>query len=256
MQRTITKSGVEAYVRANWFKIIMISLIAFVFLRKDLSFSFNLNSPLEGQDQEHVPLKEEVHQNKLETKPKPSAKMTDVAKAGSNNNTTSLFDMIDIPFIGKGKVVKVAEPEIRGIDEAAKQAYINRFANVAINERKKYGIPSSIILANALLHSFAGQRDMSINGNNHFALPCVVGWKGGSGTYNDACYRHYENAWTSFRDHSLYVTTGPNQKLPALGKKDYKAWAKGLEKSKSFDIDNLAATLISIIEAFDWTKYD
>jgi len=236
----------------------MISLIAFVFLRKDLSFSFNLNSPLEGQDQEHVPLKEEVHQNKLETKPKPSAKMTDVAKAGSNNNnnTTSLFDMIDIPFIGKGKVVKVAEPEIRGIDEAAKQAYINRFANVAINERKKYGIPSSIILANALLHSFAGQRDMSVNGNNHFALPCVVGWKGGSGTYNDACYRHYENAWTSFRDHSLYVTTGPNQKLPALGKKDYKAWAKGLEKSKSFDIDNLAATLISIIEEFDLTKYD
>ena len=255
MQRTITKSGVEAYVRANWFKIVMIALIAFVFLRKDLSFSFNLNSPLDGQEEEHVPLKEEVHQNKLEKKAKPSAKVTDVAKAGTSNST-SLFDMIDIPFIGKGKAVKVAEPEVRKIAEATKRSYISRFANVAINERKKYGIPSSIILANAMLQSFAGQRDMSLSGNNHFALPCVSGWKGGSGTYNDACYRHYENAWTSFRDHSLYVSTGSNQKLLALGNKDYKGWAKGLEKSKSFDIDNLAKTLISIIDEYDLTKYD
>ncbi len=254
MQRTITKSGVEAYVRANWFKIIMIALIAFVFLRKDLSFSFNLNSPLDGQE-EHVPLKEEVHHKKLEKKAKPSAKITDVAKAGSSNST-SLFDMIDIPFIGKGKAVKVSEPEVKTIDESTKRAYLNRFANVAINERKKFGVPSSIILANAMLQSFAGQRDMSLSGNNHFALPCVSGWKGGSGTYNDACFRHYENAWTSFRDHSLYVTTGPNQKLLALGNKDYKAWAKGLEKSKSFDIDNLASKLISIIDKYDLTKYD
>jgi len=107
-----------------------------------------------------------------------------------------------------------------------------------------------------MLQSFAGQRDMSLSGNNHFALPCVSGWKGESATYNDACYRHYENAWTSFRDHSLYVSTGPNKKLLALGSKDYKAWAKGLEKSKSFDIDNLAATLISIINEYDLTKYD
>jgi len=36
-------------------------------------------------------------------------------------------------------------------------AYLKRFARVAIAERKKFGLPSSLILAVSLLHSTAGR---------------------------------------------------------------------------------------------------
>ena len=253
MQRTITKSGVEAYIRANWFKLLMIALVAFIFLRKDLSFSFNLNSPA-YQEEGAVPLKEEVQQKKSGKKKKQPAKVTDIAKGSSSK--TNMFDLASIPYIGKGNVRKVSETEYKTIDDNTAKAYIDRFAHVAINERKKYGVPASIILGNALLHGFAGKRDMAIQGNNHFSLPCVSGWNGDSGTYNDACYRHYENAWASFRDHSLYVTTGPNQKLLSLGHEDYKGWAKGLEQSRTFEADQLASKLIDIIAKYDLDIFD
>ena len=248
MQRTITKSEVEAYVRANWFKLLMIGLVVFIFLRKDLSFSFNLNSPA-FQEEGTVPLKEGVQQKKSGKKEKPPAKITDIAKGSSSK--TNMFDLASMPYIGKGNARKVSESEFKTIDANTARAYIDRFAHVAINERKKYGVPASIILGNALLHGFAGKRDMAIQGNNHFSLPCVSGWSGDSGTYNDACYRHYENAWASFRDHSLYVTTGPNQKLLALGNHDFRAWAKGLEQSRTFETNKLATKLIDIIVKYD-----
>ena len=97
---------------------------------------------------------------------------------------------------------------------------------------------------------------MVLAGNNHFGLPCTTNWNGESATYNDACYRHYENAWTSFRDHSLYLTTGSTKNLVRLGSTDYKAWAEAMDKVSIFEIEGLADKLIKIIERYDLHKLD
>ncbi|MEM1318659.1 MAG: glucosaminidase domain-containing protein [Bacteroidota bacterium] len=250
MEQWFTSQQVKNYISANWFKIVLFMMIAFVFLRKDFSFSINLNSPMQPEEQE------QMHNNpsqKAAKKKDPmiTRKMPDKAVAKTQ---TSFFDRF--PFIGKEKKVAKPKSELATISEDVKQAYIKRFSHVAAVEQEKYGVPASITIANALFHSFAGKRDMAIAGNNHFAIPCTSNWLGDSNTYQDACYRHYENAWSSFRDHSLYVTQGKFKGLRKLGPKDYKSWAYGLEKRGFSDRSNLAASLIELIESYDLQQFD
>ncbi|MFT4667671.1 MAG: flagellum-specific peptidoglycan hydrolase FlgJ [Polaribacter sp.] len=250
MQSTLTTTKMGTYVRTHWFKMIMIGMVVFIFLRKDFSFSINLNDPSKTE-QESAPLKEEVRQQKTSKKESPITVNHEIAKASG----TSLFDMLSSVSLG-GTTTKKEKKELAVVSESTREAYIGRFAKVAINERKKFGIPASIILANGLLHSSGGTRDMVLAGNNHFGLPCTTNWRGESATYNDACYRHYENAWTSFRDHSLYLTTGSTKNLVRLGSTDYKAWATAMEKVSIFEIDDLANKLIEIIEGYNLDKLD
>ncbi len=146
--------------------------------------------------------------------------------------------------------------ELARIPDEMREAYIRRFSHVAVGEMKKYDIPASIILANSLLHSEAGTRDMAVKGNNHFALPCTLDWLSKSDMYGGVCYRHFDNAWMSFRNHSVYLETPPFIHLKSLGTKDYKGWAKGLEEAKYSNYENLMQELISLIESYDLTRFD
>jgi flagellum-specific peptidoglycan hydrolase FlgJ len=252
MQSTLTFQQVEAYVRVHWFKLMLIGLAVFVFLRKDFSFSINLNNPDKIEHESTVPLKEAGRQRKAKKESSPVTEQRDVVIA---SGSTAFFDMLPSMSFRETKPA-TKQSELQGLSESVKEGYIARFAKVAISERKKYGIPASIILANGLLHSIAGTRDMSLTGNNHFALPCTTNWKGESATYNDACYRHYENAWMSFRDHSLYLTTGSTSDLVRLGNKDYQAWATAMEQLSVFEMENLSDKLVQIIEQYDLAKLD
>ena len=141
------------------------------------------------------------------------------------------------------------------MDEDDMVDFINRFTHVAENEQLKYGVPASIILSSSLLLSEAGSSELSRAGNNFFALPCTADWMGKEDQYGGKCFRHYENAWTSFRDNSLYLTTYlfPGKKLPA---DDHKSWVTALEQVNYAEEPNLAAQLIKIINHFDLDELD
>ncbi len=243
-----TSLDLKVYFRKYWFQLTVIALVLYGVTSKDFSFQFNVNNPEiensikgSGKDRQHG----KKEKQELITK---NGGKQQVAKSEA-----SLFSKI--PFIGGGNST-TKKSELANIDQQTVQSYLKRFAHVAINERKKYGVPSSIILANALFHSFAGQRDMSRAGNNHFAIPCAQGWSGQEGTYAGACYRHYENAWTSFRDHSLFVTSGRFEKLRQLGSTDYKSWAEALEQHKFSELEELEDNLIKIIEKYGLQELD
>ena len=215
-------------------------------MQKDFRFSINLNSPTESESMETSPenyapevaSKKEIFTERKKEKGK-------------------ILDKFEMPsfFSSSNKYNPVVDLE--RVDDKVKHDYLKRFARVVINERRKYGIPSSIILACGLLQSHAGQRDLAKQGNNHFALNCTLDWEGESGSYNGACYKHYENAWTSFRDHSVYLTSGKFAQLTTLESIDYKAWAKGLEKlGYGNDMDNLGKHLVSIIEEYGLQDLD
>ena len=248
MEKWLNTEKLKSYLTLNWFKLMILVLIAFIFLRKDFSFSVNLNSPLKMEEEQKKPA------NQAATKKEPlvTEKRT---KKPIVKSQSSFFDRFELPFIGKGKTTAKKE-ETLSVSEASMQAYINRFANVAINEQEKFGIPASIILGNALVNSFAGKRDMAIQGNNHFSIPCTADWKGDSGTYNDACYRHYENAWTSFRDNSVFLSGARFGSLRKLGSTDYKSWATGLEKLGYSDLDNLEKRLLEVIDNYKLYQLD
>lgn len=223
---------VWAYLRRHWFKVSLLGLVLLACFKKELSVSFDYKSyKRDNQKTNVINLNEEKQKEAEETTP------------------LSIFANI----IGSD----AKDAEMSDVDEATKIAYLKRFYQVAIKERKKYGIPSSIILANALHQSFAGKRDVAVKLKNNFALPCTFDWAGATDKVGDGCYRRYENDWLSFRDHSVFISSGKFAALRKLDADDYKGWAKGLQKLGYPSVDDdLADNLITIIEKYGLDKLD
>ncbi len=240
----------------NWFTLVLFVVLAFVFLKKDLSLNFNLNAPIESK--EAAPQKFKAPSQKAKApKKKREGKLTERASykeaSVSNDKGTSFFNLFDF---GRKKKKKDFKKALDKIDEAVKQGYLKRFARVAVSEQEKFKIPASIILANALLHSQAGKANYASNYQNHFSIPCDGDWDGGTGSDKGVCFRTYKTAWMSFRDHSKYITSGKFAHLAELGSTNYKDWAKGLEKAKFSDAENLSKNIIKIIEQYGLNDLD
>lgn len=252
MNQSIQNKGIiRTFIQKNWYKLAFLGFLLYIFLQKDLSFSINLNAPFRTEEPaptEHQP--QQIGKKKLE-------KLSDNGtKSALAKIPEATIERLGFPFFGNTEKQPNIFDHLVKIDDATKLAFLERFANVAINERKKFGIPSSIILANALLHSTAGRNDLAKNGNNHFALVCDANWAEKSGDYRGQCYRHYDNAWASFRDHSNYITTGNFSSLRQLSASDYKAWAAGLERGQFSNEPDLAMKLVQLIEVFQLYELD
>ncbi len=245
---------IKNYVRLNWFKLTLLGLLVFVFLRKDLSFQFHLNNPTPMEEL----LPSEAEQAPKEKVEKKTEILTQHKKAiPEKAKSQTYLSSVELPFFGSSTPAPKAATEIPQVDRATQQNYIKRFGHVAVSESKKYGIPASIILANGILHSVYGQRNLTLHGNNHFGIPCAGEWAGERANYGNVCYRHYENAWASFRDHSLYLTSGNFAELRQLSAGNYRAWAQGLERLAYSDIySDLATRLIELIETEELEGFD
>lgn len=138
--------------------------------------------------------------------------------------------------------------------------YIAQYNSVAMSNMKTYGIPASIILAQGILESGAGQSDLAVNANNHFGIKCHD-WTGDK-IYKDddaanECFRKYNQASESFKDHAM-VLTGKTRyaNLFTLPKGDYKAWAKGLREAGYATDPIYPEKLINYIELYNLHEYD
>ena len=138
--------------------------------------------------------------------------------------------------------------------------YIAQYNSVAMSNMKTYGIPASIILAQGILESGAGQSDLAMNANNHFGIKCHD-WTGDK-IYKDddssnECFRKYNQASESYKDHAM-VLTGKKRyaNLFTLRKGDYKAWAKGLREAGYATDPKYPEKLINYIELYNLHEYD
>lgn len=244
MKKHIIISRVREYVGRHWFKLILLLLIVIACFRKDLNFSLSLNSANKNK---------KVEQKKNST----GTQTPTTDQKESNESTPSEESGQALSILGTLLGTQKKTDEFPEIDEPTKMAFMRRFIQVAVAERKKYGVPSSLILANALRQSFAGKRDITLQGNNHFALPCTFDWTGNSVKIGEDCYRKYENAWLSFRDHSIFITSGKFAELRSLGTTNYKGWAKGLQKlGYPAGGDHMGDDLIDIIEKYQLHTLD
>ncbi|HMX38749.1 MAG TPA: glucosaminidase domain-containing protein [Saprospiraceae bacterium] len=151
-------------------------------------------------------------------------------------------------FSGGGSRAARTLPAIS--DEAA-MAFLRRFSNVAVGEHKKYGVPASVLLACSYVNSAAGQRLTAQQANNFFAMPCSPMWQGRTASLEGHCYRHYERAWDSFRDFSLYLH---EQQWVADARQsagsDWRKWAAVLASHEVSDVANFEAELRKVVEAY------
>ncbi|MDR0681785.1 MAG: glucosaminidase domain-containing protein [Dysgonamonadaceae bacterium] len=139
--------------------------------------------------------------------------------------------------------------------------YIDKYSDLAIKHMNRYKIPASIILSQGILETKAGKSSLVKESNNHFGIKCHLNWKGDRVYRADDnpydCFRSYNNAEDSFEDHSRFLTVERRYAdLFILDIKDYKAWARGLQKKGYATDPAYANKLIKIIELYELYKLD
>ena len=138
--------------------------------------------------------------------------------------------------------------------------YFNQWAEVAMQQMIQYRIPASITLAQGVLESGAGKSELALRANNHFGIKWN-GWTGRRSYHDDdergECFRAYDNAYQSYVDHSVFLSTSQRyRRLFDLKRTDYKGWAKGLKACGYATSPTYATKLIEIIETYQLHQYD
>lgn len=138
--------------------------------------------------------------------------------------------------------------------------YIANFSDIAQEEMRLYGIPASITLAQGILESSSGNGRLAQEANNHFGIKCHD-WTGDRIYHDDdakqECFRKYNDAKYSYRDHSLFLKQRSRySKLFTLKKGDYKGWAKELKAAGYATDRKYPDKLISLIERYELYKFD
>jgi hypothetical protein len=140
-------------------------------------------------------------------------------------------------------------------------AYITQYKAIAMKEMKRTGVPASITLAQAIVESNSGESNLAKNHNNHFGIKCKSDWTGAK-TYQDddakqECFRVYESAELSFKDHSNFLKNRPNYvALFLLDPVDDTAWAYGLKKAGYATAPDYPKKLLKIIDDYELAQYN
>ncbi len=139
--------------------------------------------------------------------------------------------------------------------------YVLQYKDVAMQNMTQFGIPASIILAQAILESGAGRGDLAQTANNHFGIKCHKDWTGETVNHNDdspdECFRKYQNPAESFKDHAAFLTNRSRySELFLLPKGDYQSWATGLKTAGYATDPKYPEKLISYIERYNLHQYD
>lgn len=145
-------------------------------------------------------------------------------------------------------------------DPDAIQQYISTYKDLAIEEMMRTGVPASIKLAQGIHETSAGESDLVKKSNNHFGIKCKSNWSGESVRHDDdarqECFRKYENAEDSYRDHSDFLKNSPRySSLFRLDPTNYTDWAWGLKKAGYATNPKYPQLLIKLIEQYNLNDY-
>jgi len=279
------------WLRQNWFSLSLLAFAIFILVQKDITMEFSMRAnPNAVPTQSAVPAAPE--QGKVVPAAAPLSEVkqteksaaiqhfgwgnlpslirntvskgnvaTETAKVSNEDAVAAHPNLRFLLFPEMTKSAKLSESAINSLNNKCK-AYARRFAPVAMAEMGRYGVPASITVAQAILHSNAGDDALSLKSNNHFGIQCFSkecpkGHCSHHGTEaHKSFYRNFNTAWESFRAHSLLMTGKKYQHLLKLEKTDYQAWAKGLQKAGYSKDSQYAAKLIRIIETMRLAELD
>ena len=144
------------------------------------------------------------------------------------------------------------------------QSYADQYAEAAMEQMKRYGIPASVTLAQGILESSNGESELSRLGNNHFGIKATASWLKNGGEYlvytddkPNEKFCKYSSVADSYEHHSKFLANSQRYaKCFQLSPDDYKGWTKGIAKAGYASGMGYAAHLQDIIERNGLQKYD
>ena len=142
--------------------------------------------------------------------------------------------------------------------------YVDRYAEAAMEQMRKYGIPASVTLAQGILESASGQSELSRKGNNHFGIKATKTWLDGGGQYlvytddkPNEKFCQYASVADSYEHHSLFLRGNKRYaNLFELSPDDYVGWTRGLQEDGYASSKQYASSLQSLIKQHGLDRYD
>ena len=125
----------------------------------------------------------------------------------------------------------------------SRQQYIELYAESAMEQMRKYGIPASITLAQGIIESAEGMSMLSRTANNHFGV---------KGEFNGQFVRADDDKPNE--KFKKYDNVG--QSYENLSADDYKGWAAGIKAGGYATAKNYVSTIVGVIEGANLQKYD
>jgi len=267
----------------NWFEIVMIPLILYLMISKDVSISFQIGQEATSFKQEQslpkpstTSLALPVSKRATFTKEKSFnlGSWLDSRKTAKSNKKTSKKETQKPKKVPKAQhfsnltfIMSPTYAKRKGIPTSVvndrKQNcynYVKKFSKAALKEQEEYGILASITLAQGLLESNAGDSRLARESLNHFGIKCRRKCRGCTcRNYHDDdiydMFRVFTDPMESYREHSILLNNSRYRKLKNYGN-DYKKWAYGLKKAGYATDKRYAEKLIMIIEALKLDRYD
>lgn len=108
----------------------------------------------------------------------------------------------------------------------SQQNFYEKYAQLAIDQQIKYGIPASITLQQMALESGHGKSDLAANYNNYFGVKAGSSWKGPTvmkvddHSYPEA-FRVYGSVEESVENHSKVLMASRYRKCFNYSSTDY-----------------------------------
>ncbi|WP_032571845.1 glucosaminidase domain-containing protein, partial [Bacteroides fragilis] len=144
------------------------------------------------------------------------------------------------------------------------QQYAMKYAEYAMEQMRRYGIPASVTLAQGILESSNGQSRLAQNENNHFGIKATPAWiaEGGRyGIYTDdkpnEKFCSYDSVGDSYEHHSRFLKENSRYaRCFALSPDDYKGWTQNIEQAGYATGGEYAESLQRIIEQNGLQQYD
>ena len=142
---------------------------------------------------------------------------------------------------------------------SSRQQYIDQYAEYAMEQMRRYGIPASVTLAQGIVESANGKSTLARTANNHFGV---------KGEFNGAYvlanddkpnekFKKYDNVGQSYEDHSKVLMASRYRKYVGnLSPDDYRGWTAGIKKGGYATDSNYVSTIVGIIEGSNLQKYD
>lgn len=199
-----------------WLKIGVAGFAILMVMRNDFQFTINLSG---NADQATIQRNEEG----------PSVNKMGLAHSVALKSKTSKADKKSV----KRKVKNSFKAKSVG-------QYIDYYAPVAKEEMRRFGIPASFKMAQAILASEAGMAVATANYNNHFGRHL----KG----------INFEDDRTNWRAHSLYLIENYPELLTAGS--DYMDWVSTLDKTSYSIDDGYTQQLLSVIKEYKLYQLD
>jgi flagellum-specific peptidoglycan hydrolase FlgJ len=280
---------IQLYIEKYWFWAALSTIILYGLIERGLSIQVNMAPqaqtvaiPVEPHNREELstkhmaaslhssPINISLNEKSNSSSPvEPTTKPTTISTTGAPSpvGTTRSNSLGELANEFKNVSFPDQDGRYESLDKRASKrqkqlAYVKRFCNLAQGEQSTYGIPASIILAQGLLESDAGESPLSADANNHFGIKCFSRScrRGHCRNFTDDShkdfFRVFPTAWESYRSHSLLLQGPRYRGLKKLGDENYAAWARGLSKAGYATDKKYAEKLIHLIEDLELYRYD